>query len=271
MITLFHNSVSTCSQKVRWVLAEKGLEYESREINLLTGEQHAGWYSKLNPDHVVPTIVHDDQTFRESSLIMLYLDEVSGPDQLVPTAPADAYRMRFWMHLIDHRIHSETSVVTFALGPRRLINAQPEQAREAAINQIVDEAARARRRSVLQYGAAAPEFKSAMLHFLKLIADLEGSLQHSDWLAGSEPTLADGAVLPYVLRLQHLDLMSLMGEHPALMHWLSRMVERASFERAIGCWIPQDRIAFMKNIDLGERETIRGLIQEVASQTENMA
>ena len=51
--------------------------------------------------------------------------------------------MRSWMHLIDHKIHSEAAVITFALGPRGFINAQTAEVREASISKIVDPTARA--------------------------------------------------------------------------------------------------------------------------------
>ena len=40
-LELYHNGLSSCSQKVRLVLAEKNLAFASRDVNLVTGEQHA--------------------------------------------------------------------------------------------------------------------------------------------------------------------------------------------------------------------------------------
>ena len=39
MLELFHNDMSTCSQKVRFALAEKGLDFTSHELNLRCAEQ----------------------------------------------------------------------------------------------------------------------------------------------------------------------------------------------------------------------------------------
>ena len=41
MLELYHFAFSTCSQKVRLVLEEKGLEFTSHEVNLIAGEQHS--------------------------------------------------------------------------------------------------------------------------------------------------------------------------------------------------------------------------------------
>ncbi len=58
-LTLYHAPPSTCSQKVRLALAEKRLVYQSQLIDLFAGGQHDPDYVKLNPNHVVPTLVHD--------------------------------------------------------------------------------------------------------------------------------------------------------------------------------------------------------------------
>ena len=89
-LELYHNALSTCSQKVRLVLAEKGLDFESHPVDLAGGEQHAPDYVKMNPNHVVPTLVHDGRVLIESSLINEYLDE-AFPER--PLRPADA---GFW-------------------------------------------------------------------------------------------------------------------------------------------------------------------------------
>jgi glutathione S-transferase len=265
MLTLFHNAVSTCSQKVRWLLSEKQMDFTSREIDLLAGEQHADWYAEIHPDHVVPALVHDETVIRESSLIMTYLDQIGGGDPLVPDDPLEAHQMRSWMHLIDHKVHAEAAVITFALGPRHLVNAQPADVREAAISRIVDPTARAQRRSVLDHGVAAPEFRTAVERFIKMLTEMESQLQRSQWLAGPTLTIADGAVLPYVLRLEHLGLETMVTAHPGVAAWLSHMKQRSSFADAVGRWIPEEIIAFMKQKAPGEQEAIQHLLDEIGN------
>jgi len=52
MLELYHAPQSTCSQKVRIVLAEKGLDWTERRINLNANEQLKSEYLKLNPNGV---------------------------------------------------------------------------------------------------------------------------------------------------------------------------------------------------------------------------
>lgn len=265
MLTLFHNAVSTCSQKVRWILSEKHMDFTSREIDLLAGEQHADWYAEIHPDHVVPVLRHDERLIRESSLIMMYLEQTGGGDPLVPDDPLEAHHMRSWIHLIDHKIHAEAAVVTFALGPRNLINAQPAEVREAAISNIVEPTARAQRRSVLDFGVAAPEFRMAVERFIKMLVAMESQLQRTPWLAGSTMTIADGAVLPYVLRLEHLGLDTIITPYPGVSAWLSRLKQRQSFANAVGQWIPEDVLAFMKQMAASDQDAIRQLLDEIGN------
>ena len=73
MIQLYHNDMSSCAQKVRIVLAEKGLEWESHHLSLREGESRTSEYKKLNPNGVVPTLITDsNETIIESTVIMEY-------------------------------------------------------------------------------------------------------------------------------------------------------------------------------------------------------
>ena len=97
MLTLYHADHSTCSQKVRICLAEKGLEFESRIVNLATKEHLEPEYLELNPNGVVPTLVHDGTVVLDSSVILEYLDEVFPTPPLTPSEPGERARMRAWM------------------------------------------------------------------------------------------------------------------------------------------------------------------------------
>ena len=83
MPTLYHGRTSVCSLKARLALAEKALNFDSR---LLTprGDQFEPQYLKLNPNAVVPTLVHDDSVIIESTVIMHYVDDAFPGAALMP-------------------------------------------------------------------------------------------------------------------------------------------------------------------------------------------
>ena len=248
MIELYHFGFSTCSQKVRLVLAQKGLDFTSHEVNLLAGEQHAPDYVKLNPKHVVPTLVHDGRALVESSLIVKYLDD-AFPDP--PMRPADAlgrYRVDSWLLHLDGALHPAAPIVTFAIGPRRALLAQPEEVREASLAAIPDPGYRATRRSVLEHGARAPEFAGALGVFLDTLDRMERELAESEWLTGPSFGLADASLLPYVLRLEHLALDPVLAPtvRPRVTDWFERVKALPAYETAVGAWIVPAAVEMMR-------------------------
>jgi len=249
MIELYHFGFSTCSQKVRLVLAEKGLDFESREVNLITGQQHDPEYVKLNPKHVVPTLVHDGQVLVESSLIIAYLDEAFPEPPLRPAEALGRYRVARWIKRVDDALHPAAPVVTFALGPRKAILQQPEEVREANLAAIPDSAARAIRRSVLEHGVAAPEFAGALGVFLDTLDAMEAALAGSRWLSGPGFGLADATLFPYVLRLEHLAMDPLLAPdaRPRVADWVERVKARPSHATAVEAWAAPAAVEMMRS------------------------
>ena len=248
-LELYHFAFSTCSQKVRLVLAEKGLDFVSREVDLMSGAQHDPEYVKLNPKHVVPTLVHEGRVLVESSLINQYLDDAFPDPPLRPRAPFARYVVDHWIKYVDERLHPAAPVVTFALGPRRALLQQPAEVREANIEAMPDPRARAIRRSVLEHGVAAPEFAGAFAIFLDSIDGMERDLGEHAWFSGERFGLADATLLPYVLRLEHLGMDPLLeaAARPRLADWLGRVKSLPSYATAVESWAPAAVVEMMRS------------------------
>ena len=88
MLELYNFSQSTCSLKVRLCFAEKQLDWVDRRLVSKDHDHLSDWYLKLNPNGVVPTLIHDGRPVYESSVIMGYLEDVFPQASLTP---ADAY------------------------------------------------------------------------------------------------------------------------------------------------------------------------------------
>jgi len=249
MIELYHFGFSTCSQKVRLVLAEKGIDFTSHEVNLMAGGQHDPAYVKLNPKHVVPTLVHDGRVLVESSLIIAYLDDAFAEPPLRPADALGRYAVARWIKRVDDELHPAAPIVTFALGPRNLLLQQPEEVREANLAAIPDPVARATRRSVIEHGIAAPEFAGALGVFLDTLDEMKAALARQDWLSGSRFGLADATLLPYVLRLEHLAMDPLIesGVRPRVADWLGRVKALPSYATAVEAWAIPAAIEMMRS------------------------
>ena len=247
MLELYHNAVSTCSQKVRLVLAHKGLEFTSHEIDLLGGGQHAPEYVKLNPNHVVPTLVHDGAVLIESSLINEFVNDAFPEPTMLPADPAARHGARLWPKLLDDKVHPATGVVTFAIGPRSVLLNQPKEVREANTNAIPDPARRAARRSVLEHGVKAPEFAGALSTLISLLDRMENALPSSaGWLSGESFGLADAAALPYVQRLDHLYITSAIEARPKVLDWYQRVQALPAFATAVADWLTPPMVAMLR-------------------------
>ncbi|KAJ1983289.1 Glutathione S-transferase zeta-1 [Dimargaris verticillata] len=85
---LHHYFRSSCSGRVRIALNWKEINYDTRHILLLKGEQHASDYLAKNPSGLVPTLEIDGHVIPQSMAILEYLED-AYPD--TPTLlPGDA-------------------------------------------------------------------------------------------------------------------------------------------------------------------------------------
>ena len=81
---------SSCSYRVRIVLALKGVAYDTTPVHLLKGGQaDEGYRSGVNPMGSVPALVIDGLTLTQSSAIVEYLEETRGAPAPA-LLPADA-------------------------------------------------------------------------------------------------------------------------------------------------------------------------------------
>jgi glutathione S-transferase len=228
MLTLYHNDMSVCAQKVRLALAEKGLDYEARHMNLRAGDQRAPAYLKLNPKAVVPTLVHDDTVVTESVIINEYIEDAFPDRPLRPVDPAGRARMRWWTKQIDESIFAATGTVSMSIA----FHHQYPPA-------VIDELTRLRgpayrqRFEQMQKGVDNPAFPEAMKRLYKMLIDMDAALETGPWLLGPVPSLADIAYAPYVTRLDHLAFKSLIERHPRVVAWYDRMRARPSYQAAL--------------------------------------
>lgn len=259
MIELYHFGFSTCSQKVRLVLAEKAVDFVSREVDLMNGGQHDPEYVKLNPNHVVPTLVHDGRAVLESSLIIQYVDDAFPEPPLRSADAYGRYEVDHWIKHVDAKLHPAAPIVTFALGPRAVLMQQPEEIREANIAAMPDERARAVRRSVIEHGAKAPEFAGAFGVFLDTLERMEEALGDRPWLSGDRFGLADASLLPYVLRLEHSGMDPVLAEsvRPRVADWLGRVKSRDSYATAVDAWAPAAVVEMLRTNGKAAWEDVR--------------
>jgi glutathione S-transferase len=245
-LALYHNDMSSCAQKVRLLLAEKGLEWESRHLDLRSGEHQKDWYIKLNPRAVVPTLIDGDIVVPESNVINEYLDERFPDPPMKPADPSGRARMRLWTKQLDEGVHDAgIAILSFGVAFRHQYIVKGE-AGKAMLESIPDPAKRERRRDVIEKGLDSPHFKIAIARLLTLYRDMDKALADHQWLAGDGYSIADAAFTPYVVRLDHLDVMGLLDPTPRTADWYRRIKARPSFNDAIVRWENAKYLELMK-------------------------
>lgn len=235
---LYHNPISTCSQKVRLVLCEKGIEVEDGLLDLQRGDQFDPAYLRLNPNGVVPTLEHAGGVMTESTLINEYLDDAFPEPSLRPPEATRRHSMRLMTKRVDDALHGACGVLTYAIGARPTLLASPKDEREALLAKIPDAAKRETRRSVIERGAEAPAFAAAMDIHHSVLDHAERALAQSPWIAGETFSLADCALAPYILRVDHLMLGELIEARPNLGRWYDAVRARPSWTGAVIKWLP---------------------------------
>jgi glutathione S-transferase len=250
---LYHDPLSSCAMRVRMVLVEKDLPWASHVVDLSKMEHATPEFQSINPQGLVPTLIHDGRTYIESIDIIRYLDELKPAPSLLPADPndrgafdaliADADRAQTSLKALTHeflfrgtgRYSGEEDLKKFANGHHNtwLVDFKRSfAARDAAWQSRVAKA-------LADMGG----------HF----RNLERRLAAGKWLAGESFTLADVAWTPQVHRMRLMEWP--MTAFPQLSRWYSQLEQRPSFRQAVvDCEPPGARTTFANYVAQRRRE-----------------
>ena len=87
----------TRSIRVRWMLQELGVDFESIPVNLAAGEHRSPEFLKINPAGKLPVLVDGDLVLTESVAIALYLAEKYPGKGLIPTDLRQRAQVHQWL------------------------------------------------------------------------------------------------------------------------------------------------------------------------------
>ena len=260
MIELYHNDMSVCAQKVRFVLGEKDLKWKSHHLNLRAGDQQKPEYVKLNPNAVVPTLVDDGRVIIESTVIAEYLDDAYPEIRLRPQDPEARAQMRLWTKQLDESVHASTRIISNAIAFRHQKLALGMDALKTLHEKIPDPKKRAESWENVTKGVDSSYFAEAALRFDKLLADMEACLTAAPWLAGREFSLADIGYAPYILRLQDLQLQFFWDKRPHVPAWFEKVSQRRGYKEAFDKWPNESYASLMREKGAEARQRIKAIL-----------
>ena len=194
-IKLYDFSSSPNCQRVKVVLEEKKLPYETVPIDLKKGEQKKSDFLKLNPHGKVPVMIDGTAILYESCIINEYLEEKYPESPLMPRDPAKRARIRI---LIDFGISQ--------LNPPYQKIRQELMKNEKERNQETIETSKKELQNLLQR--------------------LDREIGDRPFLAG-ELSLLDAALIPRFLRMEGMGVLP-APSLPKLGGWLQWMKDRPS-------------------------------------------
>ena len=193
MMVLYSGTTCPFSQRCRFVLFEKGMDFEIRDIDLYNKPEDI---DVMNPYGQVPILVERDLILYESNIINEYIDERFPHPQLMPADPVMRARTRLFLYNFEKELFTHVSV----LETRGDIDgAKLEQARQ---------------------------------HIRDRLSQLAPLLLKNKFMLGEEFSMLDVAVAPLLWRLDHYGI-DLPKNAAPLQKYAERIFSRPAYIEAL--------------------------------------
>jgi glutathione S-transferase len=183
----------TRSIRVRWMLQELGVDFESITVNLAAGEHHHPEFLKINPTGKLPVLVDNDLVLTESVAILLYLAEKYPHKELLPVDIKQRSQVYRWL------LFTATELEQPLWRIARHTSLYPEHLRLTA------------------------EVSLARQDFTDMVAVMEEHMQGHQFIVGNTVTIAD-FVCAYTL--DWANEVQLLDGCPQLLRYMERMYAR---------------------------------------------
>jgi glutathione S-transferase len=230
--TLYNAPQSTCSQRVRFVMHIKELPFTEILLDLFSGDQLKPEYLSINPNGVVPALVHNTKTILDSAVILEYLEDICPKINPMRSAdPVIAAEMRTMMRFIDEVPTPAIRIPSYNLAFLPHFQAMSKEEFEALAD------SKPLRREFLlkmgQTGFSEADMNEALSRLQRAVLRMDEWIeQHGgSWLQGNQISYADIAVMPVIVRMQDINLSYYWDNLPKVAKWLEKIHEHAAFSK----------------------------------------
>ena len=228
---LYNAPQSTCSQRVRYTLHAKGLAFDEHRLDLFSGDQLKPDYLAINPNGVVPSLVHDGQPVVDSSVIMEYLEDIEpGTASLRPSDPLKLATMRAMIRFIDEVPTPAIRIPSYNLAFLPHFRSMTEEEFQALAD------SKPLRREFLmkmgRTGFAKADMDEAMGRLERGVERMNSWLKESGgpFVMGERLTLADIAIMPVIVRMDDINLNAMWADRPMVAAWLKHIQQTAAYK-----------------------------------------
>ncbi|MEJ2762251.1 MAG: glutathione S-transferase family protein [Gammaproteobacteria bacterium] len=234
MLELYHAEPVANSMKVLLCLKEKGLEFKSHYVDLLSFEQHQPWFVEINPNGQVPVLVHEGRIITESTVINEYLEDVFPQVQLRPDDPYERAQMRIWSKFVDEYFCPALSMIGWHIMVRKVAQSLDKDELERVLERIPLKEQRDKWATVAGESFTEEQLADSRRKLGVSIQRMEKRLQDNEWIAGKSYSLADVnsySIVAGVPRLcpEHMN----DKDTPRAVAWLAKMNERPAVKAAL--------------------------------------
>lgn len=232
-LTLLNYQNSTCSQKCRILLAEKGLTYRNRQVNIFRHEHTTSWFLGINPRGLVPVLVHEGVVHVESNDILAYVDAL--PSDVEPFFPQNAEehrRVQTSLDLEDH-LHIDLRNLTMGFMLPRWLSTKSEATLRRWERDGAENASRTHEvkwwRDFARQGIPDDVARRSMKAYSDAFDTLEVWLEEQPWLLGERLSVLD---IAWFISANRLSLSGYpLSRHPRLYRWFDQLSKRPTFAR----------------------------------------
>jgi len=207
MITLYDCATAPSPRRARILLAEKGVAYETIEIDLRRGEQLSDAYRQVNPQCTVPALRTDDGVLlTDNAAITAWLEGRFPEPPVLGSTPAEKAEIASW----NWRVEFE-GLLAIAEAMRNSAPAMAERALAGPVNY-----------------AQIPELaQRGLARARQFFVTLNERLAGRDFLAADRFSIAD---ITAVVAVDFARVIKLrVDEHvPELQRWRAGMAQRPS-------------------------------------------
>jgi len=195
MMVLYSGTTCPFSQRCRFVLFEKGMDFEIRDVDLYNKPEDI---SIMNPYGQVPILVERDLILYESNIINEYIDERFPHPQLMPADPVMRARARLFLFNFERELFVHVQQLE-----RRDHNKESSKLMERARQQIRDR-----------------------------LTQLTPIFVKNKFMLGEEFSMLDVAIAPLLWRLDHYAIEMPKTAAP-LMKYAERIFSRPAYIEAL--------------------------------------
>jgi stringent starvation protein A len=193
MMILYSGTTCPFSQRCRFVLFEKGMDFEIRDVDLFNKPEDI---NTMNPYGQVPVLVERDLTLYESNIINEYIDERFPHPQLMPPDPVQRARVRLMLLNFEREMFAHVQVLETRSDK---LDKQKEKARNAIRDQLTQ----------------------VSVVFTK-----------NKYMLGDDFSMVDVAVAPLLWRLNHYGI-ELPKQAAPIMKYAERLFQRPAYIEAL--------------------------------------